>query len=90
MKKLLEHHSCHMLHKPQFPSVLFIAIVFFNLHPRSFAVEAPKLVQKDGHYALMVDGRPYLILGGRFITPARGRSNCNRCGNRWQHCTPTQ
>ena len=31
----------------------------------AFAVEAPKLVQKDGRYALMVDGRPYLMLGGR-------------------------
>jgi hypothetical protein len=28
-------------------------------------VEAPKLVQKDSRYALMVDGRPYLILGGQ-------------------------
>ncbi len=27
--------------------------------------EAPKLAQKDGRYALMVDGRPYLILGGQ-------------------------
>jgi hypothetical protein len=29
------------------------------------AVEAPQLVQKDGRYALMVDGRPFLILGGQ-------------------------
>ncbi len=29
------------------------------------AAEAPKLVQKDGRYALLVDGRPYLILGGQ-------------------------
>jgi beta-galactosidase GanA len=29
------------------------------------AVEPPHLVQKDGRYALMVDGRPYLILGGQ-------------------------
>ena len=27
--------------------------------------EAPKLIQKDGRYTLMVDGRPYLILGGQ-------------------------
>jgi hypothetical protein len=27
--------------------------------------EAPKLVQKNGHYALMVDGQPYLVLGGQ-------------------------
>jgi hypothetical protein len=30
---------------------------------RSYSAEAPKLLQKDGRYALMVDGRPYLILG---------------------------
>jgi hypothetical protein len=30
-----------------------------------FGAEAPKLVQKDGRFALMVDGRPYLILGGQ-------------------------
>ena len=29
------------------------------------AVEAPKLVEKDGRYALMVEGHPYLILGGQ-------------------------
>lgn len=33
--------------------------------PLAFAAEAPKLVQKDGRYALMVDGRPYLVLGGQ-------------------------
>jgi hypothetical protein len=29
------------------------------------AAEAPRLVQKDGRYALMVDGHPFLILGGQ-------------------------
>ena len=29
------------------------------------AGEPPRLVQKDGRYALLVDGRPYLILGGQ-------------------------
>jgi len=28
-------------------------------------VEAPQLVQKDGRYALLVDGHPFLILGGQ-------------------------
>src|SRR5438270_6540283 len=28
-------------------------------------VEAPRLVQKDGRWALLVEGRPYLILGGQ-------------------------
>jgi Domain of unknown function (DUF5597)/Glycosyl hydrolases family 35 len=31
----------------------------------AFANEAPKLVEKDGRFALLVDGRPYLILGGQ-------------------------
>ena len=31
----------------------------------TYAAEAPKLVQKDGRYALMVDGRPFLALGGQ-------------------------
>jgi hypothetical protein len=48
-----------------FPAV-FVALLFSALLPSySSAVEAPKLVQKDGRYALMVDGRPYLILGGQ-------------------------
>lgn len=29
------------------------------------AAEAPKLVQKDGRYALFVDGHPFLVLGGQ-------------------------
>jgi hypothetical protein len=29
------------------------------------AVDAPRIEQKDGRYALMVEGRPYLILGGQ-------------------------
>jgi hypothetical protein len=29
------------------------------------AADAPKLIQKDGRYALLVEGRPYLILGGQ-------------------------
>ena len=33
--------------------------------PNALAVDAPKIVEKDGRYALMVEGRPYLILGGQ-------------------------
>ena len=29
------------------------------------AAEAPRIVKKDGRYALLVDGRPYLMLGGQ-------------------------
>ena len=29
------------------------------------AAEAPRIEQKDGRYALFVEGRPYLVLGGQ-------------------------
>jgi hypothetical protein len=53
---------------PRSPScsiVTVAVIVFFHLLSACYAAEAPKLVEKDGRYALMVDGRPYLILGGQ-------------------------
>jgi hypothetical protein len=31
----------------------------------SFAAEAPRFIQRDGRWALLVDGEPYLILGGQ-------------------------
>lgn len=34
------------------------------VHPAS-AAEAPKMIQQDGRYALMVDGKPFFILGGQ-------------------------
>ncbi len=46
---------------------VFIGAILLTLAASSAAraAEAPKLVQKDGRYAFMVDGRPYLILGGQ-------------------------
>ncbi len=41
------------------------ALIAFTALPMALAVEAPQLVKKDGRYALMVEGRPYLILGGQ-------------------------
>jgi len=41
------------------------ALQSFTFAQVAHAVEAPRLVQKDGRYALMVDGRPYLVLGGQ-------------------------
>ena len=55
----------HALYSTHLCLVLLIALVSFTLCPRGFAAEGPKLVQKDGRYALMVDGRPYLMLGGQ-------------------------
>lgn len=45
--------------------VIVSALVSISLLPRCYAAEAPKLIQKDGRYALMVDGHRYLILGGQ-------------------------
>jgi len=54
------------LNVPQRLSSLLVAVLLI-LVASKFAngAEVPKLVQKEGRYALMVDGRPYLILGGQ-------------------------
>jgi beta-galactosidase GanA len=41
---------------------LFAAVLPFHL---ALATDAPKFVQKDGRWAFLVDGQPYLILGGQ-------------------------
>lgn len=44
-----------------------LAVLFFVFIPCSLtlAADAPRLVEKNGRYALLVEGRPYLILGGQ-------------------------
>lgn len=42
-----------------------VAVFLIAGVPGLLAGDAPKIVKKDGRYALMVDGRPYLILGGQ-------------------------
>ncbi len=52
----------------RFPAVfsfVVVTLVSLTLLPRSFGADFPKLVQKDGRYAFLVDGRPFLILGGQ-------------------------
>jgi hypothetical protein len=46
-------------------SFLLAVLVFFFAINSAFAVEAPRIEKKDGRYALMVEGRPYLVLGGQ-------------------------
>jgi len=41
------------------------ALAALTLSSLACAVEAPRLVQKDGRFALLVDGKPYLMLGGQ-------------------------
>jgi hypothetical protein len=43
----------------------FLSLIPFVCALAAFAAETPKLVTKDGRWALLVDGRPYLILGGQ-------------------------
>jgi hypothetical protein len=57
------HFSTSMRSSAQ--SFLAAALFVFIALPTALAVEAPQLVQKDGRYTLMVEGRPYLILGGQ-------------------------
>src|SRR5260370_5601868 len=47
------------------PCLLALALFFFAVCAISHAAEAPKFVEKDGRWALFVDGQPYLILGGQ-------------------------
>ena len=47
------------------PSLVIASLLAFTALPRALSVEAPRLVQKDGRYTLLVEGRPYLILGGQ-------------------------
>ena len=50
------------------PNAKFIrfALALILLHAAAAsAVEMPKVVQKDGRYAFLMDGKPYLILGAQ-------------------------
>lgn len=44
---------------------LLLPLLLVFCLPAAFAVDAPKLGKKDGRWALIVEGRPYLILGGQ-------------------------
>lgn len=43
----------------------FFLVAFFAASHPARAEQAPRVVQKDGRFALMVDGRPFLALGGQ-------------------------
>ncbi len=45
--------------------VLPLAALALAFHPALRAAEAPRLVEKDGRHALLVDGQPYLVLGAQ-------------------------
>ena len=50
----------------------------------------PSIVQKDGRYALMVDGAPYLMLGAQANNSSDWRARFPRCGPRSNICMPTR
>lgn len=43
----------------------FAGLLALTVLPLAHASDPPKLVHEDGRYALMVDGHPYLVLGGQ-------------------------
>ena len=47
-------------YRPLLPLLLLLSMVATTL-----ASDAPKFVSKDGRWALLVDGKPYLMLGGQ-------------------------
>src|SRR5690349_11589119 len=60
--------STQALSRPIRLTLLFpMCLLFFACiaMPHAFAAEAPRLVQKDGRWALLVEGKPYLVLGGQ-------------------------
>ncbi|MHB1698742.1 MAG: GH35 family beta-galactosidase [Acidobacteriaceae bacterium] len=46
-------------------SVGLLALMIVIVLPFAHASEPPRIVQVDGRYALMVNGHPYLVLGGQ-------------------------
>ena len=48
------------------PSLFAVILLAAIIAPSSsLHAQAPQIVQKDGHYALLVDGKPYVVLGGQ-------------------------
>lgn len=45
--------------------LIVLLLLVLALVSVTFAAEAPRLVQRDGRWALLVEGRPYLVLGGQ-------------------------
>src|SRR5947209_7966893 len=45
--------------------ILLLSVSFTFVSRISSASDAPRFVEKNGRWALLVDGAPYLILGGQ-------------------------
>jgi hypothetical protein len=44
---------------------LLLVMLALGMSHNSYAAEAPRFVEKDGRWALLVEGKPYLMLGGQ-------------------------
>lgn len=57
------------MRRNSFQQILFLCLVVLAFviesSVSSFAAEAPRIVQANGRYSLLVDGKPYLVLGGQ-------------------------
>jgi len=62
MNRMVFRVSSGLVTFSAFMSLLLVAVATCV---RARAAEAPRLEQKDGRYALLVGGRPFLILGGQ-------------------------
>lgn len=49
----------------RFQHFLVLGLLALAAPALALAADAPKIIQKDGRWALLVDGGPYLILGGQ-------------------------
>src|SRR5581483_8191697 len=58
---MILHRRIHLV----FRRLGVIAVCLFSAVYFAVAAERPRLVEKDGRYALLVDGKPYLVLGGQ-------------------------
>lgn len=56
---------CHRVSAAVVRRLGVIAVCLFSIVYFAVGAEGPRLAEKDGRYALMVDGKPYLVLGGQ-------------------------
>lgn len=58
-------HLRSFAHRCSLACALLLACLSLASPQRASAAQAPRLEHQNGHWALLVDGKPYLILGGQ-------------------------
>ena len=51
--------------KPLIAILILFAVSSLNLSAQVLEMPIPKIIEKDGHHALLVEGKPFLMLGGQ-------------------------